>query len=144
MSGMIGISRLRRRGPRPCWRRLVQDSRGSLTIEAVLWIPLFVFLILLVVDVSNIYLKQSEAMRIVHAGNRALSVDPLLTPLETKAAITEKLTKAVSGAKADTDIIDGYIVTTVDLPFSAMMISSSLPFIGGKMLKLTARHMVEY
>ena len=135
---------MRWRGALPCRRKLWRDTRGSLTIEAVLWIPVFVFLILLVVDVSNIYLKQSEAMRIVQDGNRALSVNALLTPEGAKKAIAKKLSAAVSGATVETDIVDGYIVTNIELPLSAMTISSSLPFAGGKTLALSSRHMVEY
>ncbi|MBB3712344.1 Flp pilus assembly protein TadG [Limimaricola variabilis] len=125
-------------------RWLGHDSTGSMSIEAVLWIPLFTFLLMLVVDVSNIYLKQSEALRIVQEGNRALSVNRLSSPLEAQLAIAERLDGAVAGAKVTTAISGDVIVTTVKLPLSAMTLSGSLPLIGNTELTLSSRHRVEY
>ncbi len=115
-----------------------------MSIEAVLWIPLFTFFILLVTDVSNVYLKQSEAMRILQDGNRALSVSPLLTPAAAQSAITQKLALKVKGATVSTGITGKTIVTTATLPLQSMTMTSALPFLGSSVMTLSTRHMVEY
>ena len=50
------------------------DQDGSATIEAVLWIPMFFFMLLLVMEGSLIFNAQSLAMRIVQDTNRAIAV----------------------------------------------------------------------
>ncbi|MFT6531282.1 MAG: Flp pilus assembly protein TadG [Limimaricola cinnabarinus] len=136
-----------RRGTTSCRshrKSFAKDARGSMSIKAVMWIPLFTFFILLVADVSNVYLKQSEAMRIIQDGNRALSINRLTSPLAAQTAIAQKLALAVPGATVTTGITGNTIITTASLPLRSMTMSSSLPFLGGAVMTVNARHMVEY
>ena len=52
----------------------VKDENGSATIEAVLWMPVFVFVLVLIFDVSMMFYNQTRVMRIVHDANRAYAV----------------------------------------------------------------------
>lgn len=55
-------------------KRFRRDERGSATIEAVLWLPMFVIFFVMIADVSLVFFRQTEVMRVVQDGNRALSV----------------------------------------------------------------------
>ena len=55
-------------------KRFRRDERGSATIEAVPWLPLFVIFFVMIADVSLVFFRQTEVLRVVQDGNRALSV----------------------------------------------------------------------
>ena len=45
--------------------RFRRDEEGSATIEAVLWIPMFMFLTVLIADTSFIFFGRAQAMRLI-------------------------------------------------------------------------------
>ena len=55
-------------------RRFIRHDNGGVTIEAVLWMPVFVALLCLVADASLIFGRQAEVLRVVQDANRAMSV----------------------------------------------------------------------
>ena len=60
-------------------RRLLRAEEGSATVEVVLWIPFFLFLIALIADASLLFNRQAQMLRDVQNANRAYSVGRLTT-----------------------------------------------------------------
>ena len=55
----------------------VHDERGSVTMEFVLWVPLFVFLLCFTVDAALLYLTHSEMFYVARTTAREISVGAL-------------------------------------------------------------------
>ena len=54
-----------------------KDDQGSATIESVIWLPIFVFVLAIIMNVSMVFFYESQLTRIVHDGNRAFSLGRL-------------------------------------------------------------------
>jgi Flp pilus assembly protein TadG len=70
--------------------RFAREESGAVTVEAVLWIPFFIFILMLITDVSLAFFSRAQAYRIIESGNRAFSIngDPLIAT-ETKRTNTQ-------------------------------------------------------
>jgi len=69
------------------WRRRAADESGSATIEAVLWMPVFIAFIALVFDASMILMNRAHILRAIQDGNRAYAVGRLDSLAATQDAI---------------------------------------------------------
>lgn len=56
-------------------RRFARDESGTVTVEAVIWIPFFFFILALITDASLAFFAKAEAFRIIQAGNRLFSIE---------------------------------------------------------------------
>ena len=97
---------------RICLGRFAREQDGSVTIEAVMWLPFFMFLLVLVADASFIFNGQARALRIVQDGNRAFSVGRLEDPASTQTYIAASLAELSPGAVVSTTL-NGGIITSV-------------------------------
>ncbi|WP_370160414.1 TadE/TadG family type IV pilus assembly protein [Limimaricola soesokkakensis] len=120
------------------------DDGGSATVEFVLWVPVAVFLLLLVVDVGQIFLKQAQATRMVQDANRALSVGKLRTTTATESLIKDSLAGFSSAVTAQTAITAGIISTTTRIPLRDLAITKALPFGDGAVITIQSSHMMEF
>ena len=50
------------------WKAFRRETDGNATIEAVLWLPLFVVFLVMIADVSFVFHRQSQIMNIVQDG----------------------------------------------------------------------------
>ncbi len=69
------------------WRGRLKDDSGSASIEAVIWMPVFIVFIALVFDASMIFMNRAHVMRAIQDGNRLYAVGRVNTLEETEAAI---------------------------------------------------------
>lgn len=128
---------LKMRGFRDC-------EAGSASIEALFWIPLFVFFLVLVLDTSFIFYGKAQALRFIQDGNRALSVGALEDTDATAAFIKASLTEYSPDATVITEIIDGIVIkSTVDMPATDLMMIGSIPVFANTMISVTANHFLE-
>lgn len=102
-------------------RRALQrfsGENGSVTIEAVLWLPFFVVFLTLIADVALIFHGQARALRIVQDANRNYSTGFYENATETQDAIVARLSaeRLTPNAKAQTVVSDGIITSTVEIP----------------------------
>ena len=125
--------------------RFAKDERGSATIESLLWFMMFVFLLVLITDVSFIFYGKAQALRIVQDGNRALSIRFLQTPAQTEAFIEARLRQYDPGADATTTLngTTGVIQTVATLNAEELMAVGSIPGFGDFEFTVTAQHFQE-
>ena len=128
-------------------KRFAQDDRGSATIESLLWFPLFVYLLVLITDVSFIFYGKAQALRIVQDGNRAYSLryPGVTTRQEAEAAIEAGLQRYDPTADATTtfDSGSGLISTVAVLNASELMAVGSIPGFGDFQFEIEAQHFQE-
>ena len=62
----------------------LRDEKGAVTIEFVLWVPIFVGLLVLVTDASIIYLTHSEMWNVARDTTRRMTTEQITTTAEAR------------------------------------------------------------
>lgn len=117
-------------------------EEGAATVEAVLWIPFFFFLLILILDASMIFHNQTTITRILQDANRNLSVGRFDTEAETESFVLTKVGKLSPSATANTNITAGLISTTVSVPMADLTLLGSTSFASGN-ITVVASHLLE-
>jgi Flp pilus assembly protein TadG len=94
----------------------IRNESGGATVEAVLWMPFFVFLFSLVVDASLVFGGQAEILRIVQDTNRGLSLGRYADIAAAKIHIETEIAELSPGAAVTVAVADGIITSFVVIP----------------------------
>lgn len=124
--------------------RFIEDENGSYSIEAVIWLPIFVFLISLIINISAIYYDKSQIARIVQDANRAYSVGAYMTDAETEASILTSLQKYSTNATVDTFVSGREIETRVVIPAIDMIGMNIFPVLRSINVNIAYKHFKEW
>ncbi len=99
-------------------RQFGRGEAGGVTIESVLWVPIYVLVFSLIADISMIFHGQAKATRIAYDGNRQASVGFFETEEEVEAAVLARIQTFSPSAVVDTVFGPEAITTNVTLPAS--------------------------
>ena len=99
------------------WR----DEDGSFTVEAVIWIPLFAMILAFIMNVSMLFFAESQMLRIVQDGNRALSLGRLESVEEVEQYVLARLTYLNVPLNIDTQVSGGFVSTNVSVTAADLM-----------------------
>lgn len=118
---------------------------GSASIESLFWIPIFVYFLVLVLDVSFIFFGKAQILQAVQDGNRALSLGVLTTEQETEDFIRNSLANYTTNAVivSSIDLGTGVVTTDVTVPASDLMIVGSIPVFKNTEIPISAQHFLE-
>ncbi len=97
-------------------KRLRQDESGSITVESVLWIPIYLLFFVLIADVSLMFHSQAQAQRIVHDANRQASKGDLTAANQVEAAVRARLNDYSPNATISSAFGASTVATTVMMP----------------------------
>lgn len=100
--------------------RFAQSQDGVLSVESVLWIPIYLLFFVVIADVSAMFSGQAKAVRIAYDGNRLASLGDLTTPQEVEAAVLARVHAFSPGATANTVFGTDSITTTLRMPASEL------------------------
>lgn len=100
----------------PTIARFTRCQSGALTVEAVLWVPVYLFLFVFIADVSLIFHGQAKATRIAYDGNRMASVGSFETATETSDAIRGRVQLFSPQASVNTVFGTDAVTTTIVMP----------------------------
>jgi Flp pilus assembly protein TadG len=127
-------------------RTFVQSESGSQTIEAVIWVPIFVFLLAFMINVAMVFFNESQMLRVVQDANRAFSLGWFTTDTETEQYISDKLAYLSTNVTVDTSIDRGIITTQATIPALDMMPLAALGsrFFSDTQITVQAEHVVEF
>jgi Flp pilus assembly protein TadG len=126
------------------WKSFREETDGSATIESVLWLPFFVFFLVLIADTSFIFHNQAQITRVVQDANRALSVGRLSSTDEAETYIGTALANVSNQVEASSVIENGIISTSVKVPVDDLVAVGFFDFLAGYDVEVTAEHFVEY
>src|SRR5690606_30660330 len=140
MTGMVTMRCLRFLSGRiPCF---VRSESGAATVEAVLWLPMFVMIVALLADVSMMFHGQSRLLRVAQDANRNLSVDRLTTEAEAQDFVIAQLAKVSPNTQATTAISNtGLITTTVSVPLNDLDLFGIAKIFSGARMTVSAQHL---
>jgi hypothetical protein len=119
------------------------EEDGAVTVEAVLWIPFFFAVLMLITDVSLSFYARGQAFRIIQDGNRALSVRRFSEPEETEAWIADTYEPLSSGAEVDAVVSGGVVTTTMTIPLAEVQLFNTLSAFTDGSMSVTAEHYLE-
>lgn len=120
------------------------ETRGSATIEAVLWLPVFIAIFALMTDAAMIFNGHSRVMRVVQDANRNLSIGRLESEVETEEYIIASLSDLSPNAVADTEIIAGVATTIVTVPATDLEILGMFSSLNAIDLRISSQHLIEF
>jgi Flp pilus assembly protein TadG len=125
-------------------RRFVSREEGSSTIEAVLWLPVFIGAFCLMADAAFIFNGQTIAMRTVQDANRNMSIGRLQTTDEVEAEVENNLATLSPHVAAQSSIVAGAVVTKVTIPSSDLVATGWLNRLMDINLVIRSEHLIEY
>lgn len=125
------------------WRGFLRDDRGSFTIEALIWLPIFVVVMCMTADTAMIFAKQSQVMRVVQDANRSFAVGKFADGTATAAYILTNVQTISPGATAVSNLVNGIITTTVTMPARELMATGMLPMLSGATVRVVLQQMKE-
>lgn len=107
-------------------RRFRKSEDGAFTIEAVLWMPIFIAVLCLVADASMIFGRRAEVLRIVQDANRAMAVGKIRDLPTAETYIMTRIGNFAPNAAIATTVTEGVIRTVVTIPASDL--TAAIPF----------------
>lgn len=125
--------------------RFAKEQEGSVTMEAALWFPVILAMMIFVADAAMIMMNQTRISRIVQDGNRAFAVGlirtcpDLVTWLETNARTIAPSATAV----CDTSSILGVSIARVNVPTNELDLSGATGLIGNRVIGIEVNHVLE-
>jgi len=125
-------------------RKFGNDEDGSTTIEAVLWIPMFAFLTVMIADASFIFYGRAQAMRLIQDGNRAYSVGRLENAAATSTYIATLLSELSPNAMVTTTVSGGIVTSSASIPVDDLVAFGSIPSLNGFTTIVRSQHYLEY
>ncbi len=125
-------------------KRFRRDERGSATIEAVLWLPFFVIFFVMIADVSLVFFRQTEVLRVVQDANRALSVGRFSGPAETEDYVKTAIAPLTTRAQVTTSVNSGVIGTRALVPVDDLVAVGMFNFLTGYYVAVESNHYVEW
>lgn len=128
---------------RASFRRFAKSKDGSATVEAVLWLPVFLVLLSLVADTSALFGRKEEILRIVQTANRALAVGYFKTPAEAQVYIGDQVRMFSSTAQVLVSIEKGIISSTVDVSAADLTMIDFANFFSAVQVSVSASQMLE-
>lgn len=123
-----GEGMLRIRGLPLLTRRFREDTRGSATVEAVLWLPLFFLILSLAVDASMLFYAHNRVLKVMQDVNRAVSVGRIKGTAAAETRILALLSDYPS-ATANTVVADGIISSEVTVPATSILVLDFVPLL---------------
>lgn len=125
-------------------RRFRSSEEGSATIETLIWIPVFVWVLVMIINASLILFQKNQALRIVQDANRILSTGYMQTPSQTQTYISEKIAGFAPEAAVQTTIDNGVVTSNVSYEISNLFMPHVVERLMGITISISAQHFMEY
>ncbi|WP_347310656.1 TadE/TadG family type IV pilus assembly protein [Defluviimonas sp. SAOS-178_SWC] len=123
--------------------RFGRAEDGAATVEAVLWLPMYVMLIALLADVSMMFHGQSRLLRIAQDANRNMSIGRLTSTTETENFVLARANELSPHSLAATSLTAGMITTTVSVPLVDLDLFGVAGIFSGARMTVRAEHLME-
>jgi Flp pilus assembly protein TadG len=111
--------------------RFFRGTAGSMTVEAVLWVPFFMAVLSIITDAAVLYGGESRALRVIQDGNRAFAVGRFADATATETYIAGEVHGFAPTATVTTTVVDGVITSVVSMPASDLVVFGLIPGLSG-------------
>lgn len=124
-------------------RRFVKSEDGSFTIEAVLWMPVFVVLLCIIADASMIFGRKAEVLRIIQDANRSMSIGKFRDVQTAMDYISVRIDGISPNALVETTVTAGVVRTVVKMPASDLTSDVPIGILDSLTVQVAAEHLLE-
>ena len=134
---------MKRRSMEQRTRRFARDESGAVTVEALLWIPFFFGMLLMIVDASAMFYGKTITLRAVQDANRAFSTGSIATEEEVQNHVKSRLASLSQSVSALTEVNGVFVTTTVKIPIEDLLVSGVFKALAKKKLVIEADYFLE-
>ncbi len=123
--------------------RFHSSEEGGISVESVIWLPIYMLFFGLIADVSMMFHGQTKAMRIVQDANRLASFQYFTTADEVEANVKSRIVNISDNATVATTLGTDSVATVVSFPVNDVAI---IGFVGKLMnfdITVSSMHLVE-
>lgn len=125
-------------------RRFARDESGTVTVEAVIWLPFLFVLLALITDISLAFFSKAEAFRAIQNGNRLYSINRLDDEAEVETWV-ESVFSATAPSAVATTVTNAdrtLVATQVAYPVQSILLFTNVP--DSWMIRVQSQHYVEW
>jgi hypothetical protein len=102
-------------------RRFLHCQSGSYTIETVIWLPIYVFILVLTINVSMVFFNESQILRVVQDSNRSFAVGRINSLEAAEQYVIDRLAYLDVTPAVNSQLVDGIIYTNLSIPATQLM-----------------------
>ncbi len=128
-------------------RAFGSDQSGSVTIEAVLWLPLFVMFLIMLADASTIFMNEARILRIVQDGTRRFATGSITDCAALESWLEARISPISPGVAASCapDPTPGSLVyiSGVSMPSGELDLSGATGLFANLNIVLQSQHFLE-
>lgn len=135
---------LRERARRKLPRQFARREDGAVTVEAVLWLPVFIAFFALLVDATMIMSGQAQALRVVQDLNRGISIGMIRNDEEIDGFIERYMPRLSDVVVVDSNVDHGIITTNMTIPSRYLVASGVLNVFSNFDVRVGAQHRAEF
>jgi Flp pilus assembly protein TadG len=128
---------------RGLFKRFAWRDNGAASMEVIILTPVFLILFGMVTDVSIVFGRQAEILRIIQDSNRSLAVGKFQTIAEAEQYVSEKVSIFSDESSVEVAVTGGIIQTAVTLPASDLTSTGLFEAIDSLTLTIGASQMSE-
>ncbi|MEO9826215.1 MAG: TadE/TadG family type IV pilus assembly protein [Paracoccaceae bacterium] len=123
----------------------LEDNDGAISIESVLWLPVYTFFLVMIVDVSLMFNGQAQAQRVLHDINRLASTGYYTSEEEVESRANALLSHLSANVSVDAtiDTASGTITAVASMPASDLMAIGTIPNFSQFNVTVGAWHLIE-
>ena len=99
-------------------RRFVKDETGSVTIEFVLWVPVFVLILAITVDASILFLTQANLWSIARDTTRQMAAGQYPTNASAETAASDRMASWGDNATVTASRDSDFVKLTMTVPIA--------------------------
>lgn len=129
---------------RSALRRIRRAEEGGATVESVLWLPVFILFFMMVFEVSMVFQRQTDVLRVVQDSNRALSVGRLSSTEDLMDAIENRIAYLSTNATVSSTIDGGVVTTEVLIPINDLVVVGMFGFLSNYNVGVNSQQFIEY
>lgn len=120
-----------------------RSETGSSTLEALIWVPIIVFLMTMIADFSFVFYGKANALRLVQDSNRALSVGQVTTTSEVEDLVRQGMSGISENVMVTTNVTSGIIKTVLTLPANDFTSVRSVPGLSNVNVTIASQQFLE-
>tara|TARA_R100000935_G_scaffold49280_1_gene74511 strand:+ start:1308 stop:1721 length:414 start_codon:yes stop_codon:yes gene_type:complete len=120
-----------------------RSESGSSTLEALIWVPIIVYLMTMIADFSFVFYGKAQALRLLQDSNRALSVGHVATTDEVQDLVRTGMSHVSEQISVTTTVTSGIIKTVLTLPASSFTSVGAVPGLSNVDVTIASQHFLE-
>lgn len=127
--------------------RFFRENDGAITVEAVLWVPVYLVFFALITDVSMMFHGYSKALQVAQDTNRHASTGYYVDETDLEAMATANLSSFAPNATVQSTLDElattPHVITNIAVPSSDLQVIGLFGVFANINIQVSAVHLLE-